>query len=228
MTIKEEYNRAYRNYLRRVNRAVKQGYVVETVNRVKRPTRASIRRIKKLTGEYIRQHSGLVNMTTGEILLPIKNRKKRRSIQKKNMELLSMPLRAISDAVEMGVAGSQEVSMSDDILSLDNSYEQIIANWYEQVRTNFYWYIAQFIEWRTNELIEGKPAETRRRFAYVLTQNPDVFPEPPYLSRDAVNDSFNEIARLMELAPDSEAYQDFASMYDFIEPERFAGVITNG
>lgn len=219
MTIKEEYNRAYRNYLRRVNRAVKQGYVVEPVNRVKRPTRASIRRLRKLTGEYIRQHSELVDMSTGEILLPIKNRKKRRAIQKKNVELLSMPLRAISDAVEMGVIGSREIPMSDDILSLENSYEQIIANWYEQIRTNFYWYIGQFIEWRTNELVEGKDSETRRRFAYVLTQNPDVFPEAPYQSRDAVNDSFNEISRLMDLAPDSEAYQDFASMYDFIEPE---------
>ena len=219
MTIKEEYKRAYRNYLRRVNRAVKQGYVVQVVGRVKRPTRASIRRLKKLTGEYIRQRSELVDMTTGEILLPIKNRKKRRAIQKKNTKLLSMPLRDISDIVETGVAGGQELSMSDDTLSLDNSYEQIITNWYEQVRTNFYWYIAQFIEWRTNELIEGKDSETRRRFAYVLTQNPDVFPEAPYQSRDAINDSFNEIARLMDLAPDSEAYQDFASMYDFIEPE---------
>ena len=219
MTIKEEYNRAYRNYLRRVNRAVKQGYVVEPVNRVKRPTRASIRRLRKLTGEYIRQHSELVDMSTGEILLPIKNRKKRRLIQKKNVELLSKPLRVISDTVETGLAGSQEISMSDDILSLENSYEQIISNWYQQIRTNFYWYIGQFIEWRTNELIEGKNPEIRRRFAYVLTQNPDVVPEPPYQSRDAVNESFNEISRLMDLAPDSEAYQDFASMYDFIEPE---------
>lgn len=219
MTIKEEYKRAYANYLRRVNRAVKQGYVVEVVNRVKRPTRASIRRLRKLTGEYIRQRSELVDMSTGEILLPIKNRKKRRAVQKKNVELLSKPLRDISDTFETGVAGGQELLMSDDTLSVENSYEQIIANWYEQIRTNFYWYIAQFIEWRTNELIEGKGSETRRRFAYVLTQNPDVFPEAPYQSRDAVNDSFNEISRLMDLAPDSEAYQDFASMYDFIEPE---------
>lgn len=219
MTIKEEYNRAYRNYLRRVNRAVKQGYVVQAVGRVKRPTRASIRRLKKLTGEYIRQHSELVDISTGEILLPIKNRKKRIAVQKKNVELLSKPLRVISDTVETGVGGTQEISMSDDILSLENSYEQIISNWYEQIRTNFYWYIAQFIEWRTNELVEGKDSETRRRFAYVLTQNPNVFPEAPYQSRDAINDSFNEIARLMDLAPDSEAYQDFASMYDFIETE---------
>ena len=219
MTIKEEYKRAYRNYLRRVNRAVKQGYVVELVNRVKRPTRASIRRLQKLTGEYIRAHSKLVDMSTGEILSPVKNRKKRRATQKKNVKLLTTPLRVISDAIEMGAGGSQEFSMSDDTLSVENSYEQIIDNWYEQIRTNFYWYIAQFIEWRTNELIEGKGSETRRRFAYVLTQHPDVFPEPPYQSRDAVNDSFNEISRLMDLAPDSEAYQDFASMYDFIEPE---------
>lgn len=219
MTIKQEYNRAYRNYLRRVNRAVKQGYIVKVIQRVKKPTRASISRLQKQTGEYIRQHSDIVVISTGEILSPIKNRKKRRAIQNENVELLTKPLRDISDTVERGVTETQPAPMSDDVLSIDDSYEQIIANWYEQIRTNFYWYIAQFIEWRTNELIEGKDAETRRRFAYVLTQHPDVFPEPPYQSREVVNQCFSEVARLMQLAPDSEAYQDFASMYDFIEPE---------
>ena len=66
---------------------------------------------------------------------------------------------------------------------------------------------------------DGKDAETRKRFAYAYAQNPDIFPEPPYDSRENVIKSFNEIARMMELAPDSEAYYDFLSMYDGVESE---------
>lgn len=109
--------------------------------------------------------------------------------------------------------------MYDGILPPTESYEQIIDNWYQQVRESFYWYIAQFIEWQTNRLIYGESEETRKRFAYVLSQHPDIFPEPPYETREAILNSFNEIARMMELAPDSEAYQDFLSMHDGVEIE---------
>ena len=74
MTVKEQYKREYRNYLRRVNRAVKQGYVVDVVGRVKKPTRASINRLKQQTGEKIRTKSEIVDIETGEILKPIKNK----------------------------------------------------------------------------------------------------------------------------------------------------------
>lgn len=109
--------------------------------------------------------------------------------------------------------------MSNKLLSPSDSYEQLIDNWYQQVRESFYWYIAQFIEWQTNKLIYGKSEETRKRFAYVFSQHPDLFPEPPYESRDVILKRFDEIARMMELAPDSEAYYDFLSMYDGVESE---------
>ncbi len=219
MTVKEQYKREYRNYLRRVNRAVKQGYVVDVVGRVKKPTRASINRLKQQTGEKIRTKSEIVDIETGEILKPIKNKKKRLSQQRKNVKILKADLQTVANTVENNTTFSPIQGMSNKLLSPSDSYEQLIDNWYQQVRESFYWYIAQFIEWQTNKLIYGKSEETRKRFAYVFSQHPDLFPEPPYETRDVILKRFDEIARMMELAPDSEAYYDFLSMYDGVESE---------
>lgn len=219
MTIKEQYKREYRNYLRRVNRAVKQGYIVDVIARVKKPTRASINRLKQQTGEKIKSRSRIVDIETGEILKPIKNKKIRLAQQRKNVNILKADLQTVANTVETNTHVTQVLGMTSNILPPTESYEQIIDNWYQQVRESFYWYIAQFIEWQTNKLIYGKSEEIRRRFAYVLSQNPDIFPEPPYETREAIMNSFNEISRMMELAPDSEAYQDFLSMYDGVEFE---------
>lgn len=219
MTVKEQYKREYRNYLRRVNRAVKQGYVVDVIGRVKKPTTASINRLKKQTGEKIRSKSEIVDVETGVILKPIKNKKQRLQQQRKNVNILKADLSTIDIVVNGNTPIPQDLGMYDGILPPTESYEQIIDNWYQQVRESFYWYIAQFIEWQTNRLIYGKSEETRRRFAYVLSQHPDIFPDPPYETREAILNSFNEIARMMNLAPDSEAYQDFLSMYDGVEIE---------
>lgn len=219
MTVKEQYKREYRNYLRRVNRAVKQGYIVDVISRVKKPTRASINRLKQQTGEKIRSKSEIVDVETGEILKPIKNKKERLSQQRKNVNILKADLQTVANTVDNIMPVKQMSGMSTKLLSPTDSYEQIIDNWYQQVRESFYWYIAQFIEWQTNRLIYGKSDETRRRFAYVLSQHPDIFPEPPYETREAILNSFDEIARMMELASDSEAYYDFLSMYDGVESE---------
>lgn len=186
MTFKEQYKREYRNYLRRVNRAVKQGYVVDVIGRVKKPTRASINRLKQQTGEKIRAKSEIVDIETGEILKPIKNKKKRSQQQRKNVNILKADLQTVANTVENNISFSPIQGMSNKLLPQSDSYEQLIDNWYQQVRESFYWYIAQFIEWQTNRLIYGKSEETRKRFAYVFSQHPDLFPEPPYETRDVV------------------------------------------
>lgn len=219
MTVKEQYKREYRNYLRRVNRAVKQGYIVDVIGRVKKPTRASINRLKRQTGEKIRAKSEIVDIETGEILKRIKDKKKRLQQQRKNVKILKADLPTIDIVINGDSPIPQDLGMSAGILPPTESYEQLIDNWYEQVRESFYWYIAQFIEWQTNKLIYGKSEETRKRFAYVFSQHPDLFPEPPYETRDVIVKRFDEIAHMMDLAPDSEAYYDFLSMYDGVESE---------
>ena len=218
MTIKEQYKREYRNYLRRVNRAVRQGYIVEPISRVKKPTRVSIRRLKSHTGEYIRAHAQLVDFETGELLKPIKDKKKRRAIQRSNVKLLSEPLRLMFDDVsDAGITDTH--TMSTATLPPNESYEQIIDNWYHQIDDLFNSNISRLLKYHTDNLIEGRKPETRRKFAYVYSQHPDVFPEPPYQDTGTIEYAFYQIARMMELAPDSEAYKDFISMYDIVESE---------
>ena len=192
---------------------------MNVIGRVKKPTRASINRLKQQTGEKIRSKSEIVDIETGEILKPIKNKKKRLQQQRKNVNILKADLQTVANTVENNIKFSPIQGMSNKLLAQSDSYEQLIDNWYQQVRESFYWYIAQFIEWQTNRLIYGKSEETRKRFAYVFSQHPDLFPEPPYETRDVILKSFDEIARMMDLAPDSEAYYDFLSMYDGIESE---------
>lgn len=219
MTIKEQYKREYRNYLRRVNRAVRQGYIVKPISRVKKPTRASIRRLKSQTGEYIRAHAQLVDVETGEVLQPIKDKKKRRAIQRSNVKLLSQPLQVISNTIDTGGVVTNTPTMSTATLPPNESYEQIIDNWYRQIDDLFNSNISRLLKYHTDNLIEGRKPETRRKFAYVYSQHPDVFPEPPYQDTGTIEYSFHQIARMMELAPDSEAYKDFISMYDTVESE---------
>lgn len=219
MTIKEQYKREYRNYLRRVNRAVRQGYIVEPIQRVKRPTRASIRRLKSQTGEYIRAHTQLVDIETGEVFQPIKDKKKRRVIQRSNVKLLSEPLQVVSDTIDTGSIVTNAPTMSTATLPATESYEQIIDNWYHQIDELFNSNISRLLKYHTDNLIEGRKPETRRKFAYVYSQHPDVFPEPPYQDTGTIEYAFYQIARMMELAPKSEAYKDFISMYDIVESE---------
>lgn len=217
MTLKERYKRARKNYLRRINRAVTAGYRPDVIPIPQNIGEGSIRRLEKWRGEYIRAHSPMVDVETGDELKPTKNKKIRKQREQAYKTYMNMPLQQVEE-VNAGEP-AQSVEMSTGILDYRDSYEQIIHNWYDNVHHNFYWYIAQFIESETNRLILGKDAETRRRFAYVLTQNPDIFPEPPYATRQEINDCFMQVANLMELAPDSEAYQDFMAMYDYVEEE---------
>jgi hypothetical protein len=192
---------------------------VDVIGRVKKPTRASINRLKRQTGEKIKAKSEIVDIETGEILMPIKNKKKRLQQQRKNVNILKADLPTIDIVINSDSPIPQDLGMYDGTLPPTESYEQLIDNWYQQVRESFYWYIAQFIEWQTNKLIYDKSEETRKRFAYVYSQHPDLFPEPPYETRDVITKRFDEIARMMDLAPDSEAYYDFLSMYDGVESE---------
>lgn len=216
MTIKERYKNARRNYLRRISTAFKSGYRPKVIQIPKNITEGSIRNLEKWRGEYIRTHSVMFDVETGKEVKPTKNKKRRRQREKAYRGYMNKPLRDIDNTVNHG---SDQAYEPDAILPPQASYEQIIENWYENIHENFYWYIAQFIESQTNMLIYGKDAETRKRFAYVYAQNPDIFPEPPYDTRENIVKSFSEVARMMELAPDSEAYYDFLSMYDGIESE---------
>lgn len=219
MTTLQEYRRERRNYMRRINRQVKQGFMVNPIPIPKKPTRASINRLKAQTARVIQESSVLVDLITGESYDKTrskKSKKKRSDILKQNR--LFLKLNKLDQHLSRQVGKIFRASENELILTPMQSYETIIENWYsaiESFRPDIYMYLLS----KTNELIEGKSAETRRRFAYVYNQNPDIFPEAGDSDRAVINAKFEQIRNLMEWSEESEAYKDFISMFDMIEEE---------
>lgn len=213
MTIKQQYNKARKAYMSRVRYYRKRGYIIEPLKIPKRPTRASIRALQRQTGKYIRKHAiGFQDFLTGEAVQP------KRGIERRNAEYLSLTLEEQQLSYER-----QEITRIEEqptaILTPTQSYEQLIDNWYEQIeqyRPDIY----RRVEMRTNELIEGAGAEVRRRFAYVLYQNPDIFPTAEDSTAEIIDMKMNAVLHIMDIADRSEAYYDFISMFDDVEVER--------
>lgn len=213
MTIKQQYNKARKAYMSRVRYYRKRGYIIEPLKIPKRPTRASIRALQRQTGEYIRKHAiGFQDFLTGEAVTP------KRDIQRRNLEFLSL----MSEEQQISYE-RQEITHIEEqptaILTPTQSYEQLIDNWYEQIqqyRPDIY----RRVEMRTNEMIEGASAEVRSRFAYVLYQNPDVFPTAEDSTAEIIDMKMSAVLHIMDIADGSEAYYDFISMFDDVEEER--------
>lgn len=219
MAILQEYRRERRNYMRRVNRQVKQGFMVNPIPTPKKPTRASINRLKAQTAKVIQESSVLVDIITGESYDKTrskKSKKKRSDILKQNT--LFLKLNKFDQYLSRQAGKIFRSSEKNLTLTPTQSYETIIDNWYsaiESFRPDIYMHLLS----KTNELIEGKSAEIRRQFAYVYNQNPDIFPEAGDSDRAIINAKFEQIRNLMKWSEESEAYKDFISMFDEVENE---------
>ena len=213
MTIKEQYDKARRAYMERVRYYRRRGYVIEPIRIPKYITRGSIRRLQREMGKQIRKHAiDFQDFLIGEAVT------QKRDIERRNVEFLSLTPEEQQISYERG-----EITHIDEqpteILPPSQSYEQLIDNWYEQIeqyRPDIY----RRVEMRTNELIEGAGAEVRRRFAYVLYQNPDVFPTAEDSTAEIIDMKMNAVLHIMDIADGSEAYYDFISMFDDVEEER--------
>lgn len=215
-TIKEQYRKARRNYLRRVNNKVRQGYIVDVIPIPKNPTRASIRRLEKMTGAEIARTSRLVDMLTGEIYERGKRGRKKVAEQNRKFNKLT-PL-------------EQEIART--IQSLDKGYikstiqrEQAVAiSQIDVTIQNFYDTIEQFrgdVQNMIREQVDGMVSteEGAREFAYIYQTQPELFPDPSIYDEKIINGCFNEIAQAMKLAPDNPDYQKFVQLFDGVERE---------
>lgn len=195
-TIREQYNKAYRNYLARVNRQVRVGYDVNVIQRVKNPTRASIRRLEKQNAKTIKEHSTLYSMITGEEVT-----RQRKSAERINREFSSLP------PVEQELSREQgkitKYQPSEDVVS---AVDITIENWYDYVEKSFTPQIAQYIKERSDAMINND----REAFAYAIAKNPDALPSPGYHNSERMVDaSFSNIARIMNVDKNSEGFQSF-------------------
>lgn len=215
-TIKEQYRKARRNYLRRANNKVRQGYIVDVIPIPKNPTRASIRRLQKMTGAEIARTSTLVDMLTGEIYE--RDKRGRRKVAEGNRKFNKL------------TPFEQETARA--IQSLDKQYlkstiqqEQAAAiSQIDVTIQNFYDTIEQFrgdVQNMIRERVEAMTAteEGARQFAYIYQTQPELFPDPSLYDEKLINGNLNEIAQAMKLAPDNPDYQKFVQLFDGVERE---------
>lgn len=195
-TIREQYNKAYRNYLARVNRQVRVGYNVNVIKRVKNPTEASIRRLAKQTAKTIKEHSTLYNMITGEEVT-----RQRKSVERINREFYSL------SPIEQELSREQgKITKYETLEGAISAVDITIENWYDYVEKSFTPQIAQYIKECSDTMINID----RDAFAYAIAENPDALPSPGYHNSERMVDaSFSNIARIMKVNKNSEGFQKF-------------------
>ena len=195
-TIREQYNRAYKNYLARVNRQVRVGYYVDVIKRVKKPTQASIRRLQGQTARVIKEHSTLYSMITGEEVT-----ERRKSVERLNREFSK--LTPVEQELTREAGQITRYTSSDIGVSV---VDITIENWYDYVEKAFTPKIAQYIKERSDAMINFD----REAFAYAIAENPDALPSPGYHNSEKMVDaSFSNIARIMNIDKNSESFQSF-------------------
>ena len=195
-TIRAQYNKAYRNYLARVNRQVRVGYNVDVIRRVKNPTRASIRRLEQQTAKTIKEHSTLYDMITGEEV----------TTQRKSAERINREFSSLSP-VEQELSREQgKITKYQPVEDAISAVDITIENWYDYVEKSFTPKIAQYIKERSDAMINTD----RDAFAYAIAENPDALPSPGYHNSERMVDaSFSNIARIMNVDKNSEGFQTF-------------------
>lgn len=222
MTIKQQYQRARRNYLRRVRNQEKRGYIVDIIPIPKKPTKASIRRLEKQTASEIKKRSDFQQFMTGEIVdkstkrLIAENQAFMRLTpqqQQASRELQTIDIGTITDYLTPSIAPIDKV-------------EIIIQNWYDTLESGSWTgdatqdgYILHALMSRTNQILEGASREDRAKFAWVVDNNPNMLGDYKYYNVRAFNSDFNRIRQAMGWAEDSEDYRDFIEQLGILESE---------
>lgn len=127
LTNKERLEREYNKQIRRIERRRKEmeqlGYVSEDVKiplKPKKVTDATIRRLKKITPKFIREHSRIISFETGEYARP--NTKVAERIVKENAIL-------VAESVKIKKQSSiHKVRTEEQEKSIPNMEDKIISN----------------------------------------------------------------------------------------------------
>ena len=222
MTIKQAYQRARRNYLRRVRNQEKQGYIVDIIPIVKKPTKASIRRLEKQTAKEIQRKADFQSLLTGEIL----DKPTRQLIaENKAFMQLSAEFQEVARTIGTTDTATIEQTVAPQVTTID-SVDVIIQNWYDRIETMSFTgdrktdaYIVGELTSRTNQLLMNASREERAKFAYVIDSNPNMLGDYKYFNENQFNADFNAIRDAMSWAENSEDYRQFIESLGIVESE---------
>lgn len=219
--IQKEYTCEYTKYLARVRNQQKQGVQVERIKRVKRPTQASIERLKKQTAKEIRKKSSVVNMLTGELITYKEyGRKKALEINRVFIKLTPQEqeyarfhgsdLKELKAILKKGIRVNTATPVSD--------YEAIIDSWYDSL-SSFHPKVETWLREKTDALLSNATERERALFAYTYSKAPEVFPTEYYMDKATVDAVFWNILKKMGVLSVTKDFQDFIQMLDIVIEE---------
>lgn len=216
--LQQQYNKEYNKYLARVRNQKKQGVQVEIIKRVKKPTQASIERLKKQKAKEIRDKASIVNMLTGELITSKEyGRKKALEINRIFIKLTPQEqeyarfhgygLEELKKILKKGI----RVNIATPVLD----YEAIIDSWYDSLES-FVPKTAGYLREKTDALLANASDKERALFAYTYAKEPEAFPTEPYMDKATVDAVFWNILHRMGVLSTTEDFQEFLQEQDIV------------
>lgn len=212
--LRQEYNKAYRNYMRRVSTQTKKGYIVPTIQKVKNPTEASIRRIKSMTAKEIISRSEIYDILNDRYLSPgesgrgkaLKDNKAFFKLSPFEQEI-ALSIKSLDRDVIANITVETPDEPADEIDSL-------IEKWYETIE-EFIPKVQPLLRERTDELIR----KDRIAFANVIKNHGGLFPPTTEYKAQVISAGFNTISDVMDWSRSSGELERFMDSYGIVENE---------
>lgn len=217
--LQQQYSKEYYKYLARVRNQQKQGVQVQIIKRVKKPTQASIERLKKQSAKEIRKKASVVNMLTGELITAKEyGRKHALEINRVFTKLTPQEqeyarFHDYTTAKELKTL--QKTGIKVNIATPVLDYEAIIDSWYDSL-VSFAPKTASYLREKTDALLYSVSDKERALFAYTYAKEPEAFPKEPYMDKATVDAVFWNILRRMGVLSTTEDFQDFLIEQDIV------------
>lgn len=214
----QQYNKEYKKYLARVRNQKKQGVQVDIIKRVKKPTQASIERLKKQKAKEIRDKASIVNMLTGELITSKEyGRKNALEINRIFIKLTPQEqeyarfhgygLEELKKILKKGI----RVNIATPVLD----YEAIINSWYDSLES-FVPKTADYLREKTDALLANASDKERALFAYTYAKESEAFPTEPYMDKATVDAVFWNILHRMGVLSTTEDFEEFLQEQDIV------------
>lgn len=212
--LRQEYNKAYRNYMRRVSTQTKKGYIVPTIQKVKNPTEASIRRIKSMTAKEIISRSEIYDILNARYLSPgesgrgkaLKDNKAFFKLSPFEQEI-ALSIKSLDSDVIANITVETPDEPADEI-------DALIEKWYETIE-DFNPKVQADLRERTDELIR----RDRIAFANVIENHGGLLPATTEYKGQIISAAFNAISNVMEWSRSSGELERFMNSYGIVENE---------
>lgn len=212
--LRQEYNKAYRNYMRRVSTQTKKGYIVPTIQKVKNPTEASIRRIKSMTAKEIISRSEIYDILNDRYLAPgesgrgkaLKDNKAFFKLSPFEQEI-SLSIKSLDRDVIANITVETPDEPADEI-------DALIEKWYETIE-DFNPKVQADLRERTDELIR----RDRIAFANVIENHGGLLPATTEYKGQIISAAFNAISNVMDWSRSSGELERFMNSYGIVENE---------